>query len=159
MSAIAERIGVTKEAARQWMHGAAPGQAARAKLLAVFEVPIGSWEAAAPDVSTSAASPSEPAGELLAPDRLRAILRRIDRELSTDPPPSARVRLELSKHEATVSRQLGELEPIDRRRILASPCWARLSSDMVEALAPWPDALAALADAMHAGDERIQASR
>lgn len=118
---------------------------------------VAKGEAMPPSPSNAQETPEEaPEAASVVAEQL-ADLRREQRRLATDPKATTRERVQnnaaltaVTKLHAKLSGSL-ELTP---SQVLRSPVWRSLQTVLVEALRPWPDAMAAAAKALRAFDAK-----
>lgn len=157
-TAIAELLGVSKVTVHHWCTGEKkPGQANRARLFELFGIPVSAW-----DESQSPRTP--PATNIDADDvggvfgmakELEAMARQQLRELHAilEKPLDERTStpLEVSRVMASLAPTLNQIAKLTGqhdlgRRMLQLPIWKRIEAELAEALRPYPEAAAAVAE-------------
>lgn len=159
---LAQRFGVVPFTWRRWLNGTSvPNPKTRRTIEDAGGPPARDWDELVAD-STPPPRPAPPPtdGEATA-ETTRAQATQLSRlvqaeidavALDADLEPGKRLgRLESL---GGILAQLGRLtgaSGLDERKIVASPAWRRIEARIADALAPWPEALAAVADAMQQG--------
>lgn len=167
---LAERFGVARFTLVRWLNGTSvPNPKTRRAIEDAGGPPARDWdelvpESAPPEAVTSPHRPSPGASSDTdaTAETTRAQANRFYRiveaeleALETDMDLEAGKRLSRIESLAGVVVQLGKLTGaagLDERKIVASPAWRRITARIADALAPWPEALEAVANAMGSAD-------
>ena len=174
---IAKALGVTRQAVSAWCNGAEkPGQIIRNKIKKIYGIPVDAWDRIAapsviaedlsPPVSPAVVAPSAPSGAssptvaIHIEETTEAMLRaQVDRskaiasDVALDPETRLRAEARLTHALRALAAYRGEADAMSEAKLVRHPAFKRAMAVLLDALAPYPEAMRAAGLALRAYDQ------
>jgi len=137
-----------------------PKKANREILCRAYKIPVSSWDepvpaSALPVPEASSALPVNGSASSYA-ETLQTQVRRICQFVQDDPNATPAERMDLLEQATRITVQIGKItgesQDIGHSRLIRLPAYRRMKEKMLQALEPWPDAVAAI-ERVFLGDE------